>query len=106
MNHLLSCCICSYLLIATMTGYAGQPQSNHYEVTATLVDSSDRVLYNGIRLPDIWPPQTQDPLDTSPMRVPYLENPPEIIPIDVGRQLFVDDFLIETSTLERVFHQA
>jgi hypothetical protein len=25
--------------------------------------------------------------------VPYLENPPAVIPIDVGRQLFVDDFL-------------
>ncbi|WP_206366963.1 hypothetical protein [Sphingobacterium sp. SGG-5] len=89
-----------------MKGYAGQPQANHYVVTVTLIDSSDWVLYNGIRLPEIWPPQTQDPLDTSPMRIPYLENPPEIIPIDVGRQLFVDDFLIETSTLERVFHQA
>ncbi len=29
-----------------------------------------------------------------------------MIPIDVGRQLFVDDFLIEETTLARTFHQA
>jgi hypothetical protein len=39
------------------------------------------------------------------MPVPYLEYPPEIIPIDVGRQLFVDDFLIEATELRREFHQ-
>ncbi len=41
-----------------------------------------------------------------PMPVPWLSSPPSIIPIDVGRQLFVDDFLIAETTLERVFHQA
>jgi hypothetical protein len=40
------------------------------------------------------------------MRVPYLENPPSVISIDVGRQLFVDDFLIEHRTLQRTFHSA
>ena len=39
------------------------------------------------------------------MPVPYLENPPAVVPIDVGRQLFVDDFLVEESTLSRTFHQ-
>ncbi len=29
-----------------------------------------------------------------------------MIPIDLGRQLFVDDFLIESTDLKRVFHQA
>jgi hypothetical protein len=38
------------------------------------------------------------------MQVPYLDNPPDIIPIDVGRQLFVDDFLIEHTTLKRSYH--
>lgn len=38
------------------------------------------------------------------MAIPYLENPPAVIPIDVGRQLFVDDFLIDHTTLERTFH--
>ena len=41
-----------------------------------------------------------------PIRVPYLDAPPETIPIDVGRQLFIDDFLVESTTLTRRFHQA
>jgi hypothetical protein len=36
---------------------------------------------------------------------PYLSNPPAVIPIDVGRQLFVDDFLIEQTNLARVGHR-
>jgi len=66
------------------------------------------VLYNGIRLPAQWPPrQTVAELrEHEPMAVPWLSDPPKIIRIDVGRQLFVDDFLIESTTLDRVFHKA
>jgi len=39
------------------------------------------------------------------MPVPYLANRPAVTPIDIGRQLFVDDFLIENTTLQRTFHQ-
>lgn len=39
------------------------------------------------------------------MPVPYLDAPPEVIPIDTGRQLLVDDFLIAESTLSRTFHK-
>ncbi|HOR98234.1 MAG TPA: hypothetical protein P5125_04970, partial [Kiritimatiellia bacterium] len=60
-------------------------------------------LYNGIELPTNWPPRTVNTADWAPMAVPYLDVPPELIHIDVGRQLFVDDFLIATSTLQRVF---
>ena len=63
-------------------------------------------LYNGIVLPEVWPPRHFDPKSDEPMPVPYLEHRPDIIPIDVGRQLFVDDFLIESSTLTRVHHRA
>lgn len=65
------------------------------------------VLYNGIELPDDWPPtRTLEELRLGkPMEVPYLKSPPAVIPIDVGRQLFVDDFLIESTTLRRVFHK-
>jgi predicted neuraminidase len=63
-------------------------------------------LSNGIELPDVWPPRFSDPASVEPMDVPYLRRPPQVIPIDVGRQLFVDDFLIESTDLERVFHQA
>ena len=68
----------------------------------TTVSAGDR-LYNGIELPDEWPPR-YDELTRDPMPVPYLEDPPEVIPIDVGRQLFVDDFLIESTTLQRTFY--
>lgn len=61
-------------------------------------------LYNGIVLPKEWPPRNMDLADKGPMPVPYLDFPPEVIPIDVGRQLFVDDFLIERTDLTRTFH--
>ncbi len=65
------------------------------------------VLYNGIRLPEVWPPRPAE-LTREPMSVPYLEpkNRPAVVPIDVGRQLFVDDFLVESTTLQRKYHQA
>jgi len=64
-------------------------------------------LYNGIVLPDQWPPvrPIQDLRSGEVMEVPYLKAPPAVIPIDVGRQLFVDDFLIADTTLRRVFHK-
>lgn len=64
----------------------------------------ERTLYNGIELPTTWPPQNQA-LSDEPRRAPYLASPPEVIPIDVGRQLFVDDFLVASTTLQRTFHQ-
>ncbi len=65
-------------------------------------------LYNGIALPDTWPParSLEDLRTGEPMALPYLKNPPAQIPIDVGRQLFVDDFLVEQTTLKRRFHKA
>jgi hypothetical protein len=67
-------------------------------------ENSGELLYNGIRLPEVWPPRDINPRDTEPMRVPYLESPPRVIPIDVGRQLLVDDFLVEKTDLVRRFH--
>lgn len=64
------------------------------------------LLYNGIRLPEEWPPRSIDPKSIEPVTVPWLVNPPKLIPIDVGRQLFVDDFLIGETDLKRTFHQA
>ncbi len=62
------------------------------------------VLYNGIQLPRSWPPQRQR-LAANPALPPYLVSPPAVIPVDVGRQLFVDDFLIERTTLSRSYHR-
>lgn len=61
-------------------------------------------LYNGIRLPAAWPPKLAE-APTSPVTPPYLKAPPAVIPIDLGRQLLVDDFLVEQTTLTRTFHR-
>ena len=62
-------------------------------------------LYNGIELPKPWPPRgrelTRQPLATPP----YLQSPPPTIPIDTGRQLLVDDFLVEQTDLRRTYHR-
>ncbi len=63
------------------------------------------LLYNGITLAKPWPPPL-DSLTRQPMPLPYLNHMPEVIPIDIGRQLFVDDFLLESSTAERTYHLA
>jgi len=62
------------------------------------------LLYNGIRLPAEWPPRLER-LEPKPRRVPYLIQPPKVIPINVGRQLFIDDFLIQSTTLARTFRR-
>jgi len=63
-------------------------------------------LYNGICLPPTWPPRVESLTLEPPGKPWYLTSPPAVIPIDVGRQLFVDDFLIEETTLKRTFHVA
>ena len=67
-------------------------------------ENDGQQLYNGIVLPREWPPETIIASSTDPMPVPYLDFPPAVIPIDVGRQLFVDDFLIEKTDLARTYH--
>ena len=64
-----------------------------------------QTLYNGITLGSPWPPNRPF-ADEHPTRPPYLADRPPIVPIDVGRQLFVDDFLIEDTTMSRTFHKA
>jgi hypothetical protein len=65
--------------------------------------SSAQTLYNGITLPQPWPPTI--PLSQN-YEVPYyITNPPSVIDIDVGRQLFVDDFLIQQTTMTQTQHQ-
>lgn len=92
-RHVVRIALFVTLLAATAHGQATQPAA------------AGEVLYNGIRLPAVWPPRA-DKLGRGPMPLPYLKEPPAVIPIDVGRQLFVDDFLIESTTLKRTFHAA
>ncbi|MBT3380878.1 MAG: glycosyl hydrolase family 32 [Lentisphaerae bacterium] len=71
--------------------------------TAATVHAGE-LLHNGIALPDEWPPLVRELKRTPGPPPPYLATPPAVIPIDVGRQLFVDDFLIESTTLKRTHH--
>jgi len=70
----------------------------------SLGTGAGETLYNGITLGRPWPPR-QVSLPAVPVTPPYLLDPPPVIPIDVGRQLFVDDFLIDENTLERTYHR-
>jgi hypothetical protein len=65
--------------------------------------SGGQTIYNGIVLPSQWPPVGGP--SQAPQVPSYITNPPSVIPIDVGRQLFVDDFLIQQSGLIRTQHQ-
>ena len=58
-------------------------------------------LYNNIIIGDGFFSSRCDFNDT-----PYLKSPPEIIDVSVGRQLFVDDFLIEKTDLTPEYHTA
>ena len=58
-------------------------------------------LYNNIILSDNFAEEMSDP-----QNIHYLKNPPEVIDISVGRQLFVDDFLIEETDLTPEYHKA
>jgi hypothetical protein len=70
---------------------------------ATFAQSGGQTLYNGITLPEPWPP-SQQPTQADPVPT-YITNPPAVIPIDLGRQLFVDDFLIQQTTMVQTQHQ-
>lgn len=62
-------------------------------------------LYNGIVLPSQWPLQRNYASEIrSGMNPFYLSSKPAVIRIDVGRQLFVDNFLIAATNLTRKFH--
>jgi hypothetical protein len=70
---------------------------------APAAGGTGELLYNGIRLPAEWPPKYDWSRDVPPP-VPWLEKRPDVVPVDIGRQLFVDDFLIEKTDLAREFH--
>lgn len=68
-------------------------------------DSQGELLYNGIRLPLSWPPNRSYVSDLEKGMNPYYLNAkPDTIDISIGRQLFVDNFLISETTLNRSFH--
>ncbi|WP_051416478.1 hypothetical protein [Asinibacterium sp. OR53] len=94
------------LILGGVVSVAGNiPNSVAAKKSSSLNALSGELLYNGIRLPEQWPPHYMHPDAYDPMPVPYLALPPAVIPVDVGRQLFIDDFLIEHTNLQRQFHQ-
>jgi hypothetical protein len=52
-----------------------------------------------------WPPKATT-LSYRPMPVPYLSDIPDVVDLAPGRQLFVDDYLVQNTDLKRVFHHA
>ncbi len=88
------------VLLSGITFAAAQDQTG-----AQSQPAAGEVLYNGIVLPAQWPPKLEA-VPSDPVEPWYLKSPPKVIPIDVGRQLFVDDFLIESTSLKRACHQA
>lgn len=84
-----------------------EPEKPKEEVVLPTPDPRAKVLYNGIRLPNVWPPKVSYMSELFKGMTPdYLISKPEVIDITMGRQLFVDDFLIAESTLSRQWHQA
>lgn len=67
-------------------------------------ENQTRTLYNGITIAELWPPRYEVSSIREEMPVPYLTNKPAVIPINVGRQLFVDDFLVSEGNMETIFH--
>ena len=69
------------------------------------VKEKGRTLHNGIVLPEQWPPSMIDDGVRCEMSLPYISNKPTVISVNLGRQLFVDDFLIAETDMERVSHK-
>lgn len=80
-----------------------QWQASNSGTPQTYDPNAGQVLYNGIQLPAAWPP-VHGATQTF-AQPPYIQHPPSVIPIDNGRQLFVDDFLIGYTNLTRSQHQ-
>ncbi|NNE33753.1 MAG: hypothetical protein HKN13_00850, partial [Rhodothermales bacterium] len=92
-----------YLRVVATDAANNVTTSQLFSFATESVQVDGELLYNGIVLPEQWPPSITA---TQEHQVaPYLVSPPDVVNIDVGRQLFVDDFLIESTTLTRSPHR-
>jgi len=91
------------LVLLLLFGFVALAQQAFAQPDAVMKE----VLYNGIELSSPWPPPrtVKEMKSLEPMAVPYLKTGPRVVLIDLGRQLFIDDFLIESTDLKRRFHQ-
>lgn len=62
-------------------------------------------IYNNLIVPERWPPFHKETTLDKPVEIEYKKNLPDVVNIIIGRQLFVDDFLIADTNLNRDFHQ-
>lgn len=91
--------------IATPADGAGSAPATAATTAPSAGDAkAGETLYNGIVLPATWPPKLAALPDQLPVP-PYLQSPPAVIPIDVGRQLFIDDFLVAQTDMTRTYHR-
>lgn len=81
--------------------------------TTELISPAAKPPTNGIVIPEEWPPNNVEAkVGGSSGQIPYLLSikeggtRPDVIDISTGRQLFVDNFLIESTTLNATAHQA
>jgi hypothetical protein len=63
------------------------------------------VGYNGIVEPYPWPPIDRQ-VNLTPLTPSWIQQPPDPILCDARRQLFVDDFMIESRSMTRTFYPA
>lgn len=108
MRHVLLALGMLYSISISGCAKKGTPDENIDPPTDSVENiKNDKVLYNGIKLPDQWPPVRSYTSDLeNGMPVPYLDKKPDTINISMGRQLFVDDFLIAETNMERTYHYA
>lgn len=97
--------------LAAATVLTSVPAAANTKGQLTAYTAPDNAMYNGIVLPDGYE-FSHDMTDSAVDIPPYLVDSneggyaPEVINIDVGRQLFVDDFLIESTDLTRAYYEA
>lgn len=89
-----------FLVSLCLLGGGCSSQNSNVQIDA----AAEVVLHNGIRLPDEWPPRYNNPDKPQEMPLPYLDKKPDVIPVNTGRQLFVDKFLIQETNLTPVYY--
>lgn len=74
-----------------------------YIIFLPFICLGNNILYNGIVFNKIIEKDVLKEVKTG-MNPYYLKQIPKVIKINTGRELFIDDFLIKSTNLERVFH--
>ena len=105
MSYLL---VCALLLGGAFCGSANAGSGSTTGLGHTLPPCSaagGTLSYNGICTPNDFPPRQN--YSRAVPHPPYLKNPPSLINITKGRQLFIDDFLIASASgIATTFHTA